>query len=319
VLKLASKFVPAADEVHRLQVGSDAECRLFQKIGDQGHYGSKAAGTTRQGTYAAAPSGVMLASINSNDPAQIAKMLERALAKWDKLPRAQRLLPEDPMNQTAALKRPERSYPQSGLVLHVYSRDLPREAPGTGWRANAWNQDYAWFTKKETRQILPEQLKIGQKQDMPAPLIRRIACAHIVDNVRGQTLPYDENHVEKARLNAEVTAVNGAVVTLRLEGETRASVPGAKDAKKFDGQKRGFETRLLGKATYDLKKERFTTFEVVAVGTRWGGTQFNNRRGDIEPAPIGILFTIADDSPWERVAPAFHYHRVYRPVLSEKN
>ena len=34
----------------------------------------------------------MLASINSNDPEQIAKMLRRALAKWESLPRDRRLL-----------------------------------------------------------------------------------------------------------------------------------------------------------------------------------------------------------------------------------
>ena len=38
------------------------------------------------------PSGVLLASINSNDPGRIAAMLRRALARWEKLPRRDRLL-----------------------------------------------------------------------------------------------------------------------------------------------------------------------------------------------------------------------------------
>jgi hypothetical protein len=316
VVQLASKFVPAADEVFRLQSGSDAECKLFQKIGEQGHYGGRP-GTTRQGTYAATPSGVLLASINSNDPARIADMLERALAKWEKLGRAERLSSDDPQTKLAAVKRPERLYPQGGLVLHVYSRDLPRESPGKGWRGNAWNQDYAWFTKKEARQIVPAKVEVGQQQQMPMALVHRIACAHLIDNVRGQTTPYDDKHVKKAQLSARVTAVDGDVVTLRLEGETRTAaegnwpVQGNRD-RKPGAQKRVFEARLLGKATYDLKKERFLTFELLAVGMRWGATQFNVRRDDPGPAPMGVLFTIAGDTPNERVAPAFHYHRSYR-------
>jgi hypothetical protein len=56
----------------------------------------------------------------------------------------------------------------------------------------------------------------------------------------------------------------------------------------------------------------------VAVGSRWGGTQLNGRRGDTDAAPIGILFTLAADSPCERVAPAFNGHPVYRPVVSDQ-
>ena len=131
--ELAAQFVPAADEVYRLQnlqTGTDPECRLFQKFAERGHYGGRP-GTTRQGTYAATPSGVLLASINSNDPKRIADMLQRALAKWQTLSRAERLLPNDPRQQVADIKRPERFYPKDGLVLYVTSRDMPRDAQQT--------------------------------------------------------------------------------------------------------------------------------------------------------------------------------------------
>jgi hypothetical protein len=309
VVKLASAFVPTTDEVYRLQTGSDPECRLFQKMAEQGHYGGRP-GSSRQGTYAAAPSGVLLASLNSNDPRRIAAMLERALARWGKLPRDKRLLPGDPDGQSASVRRAERFYPKDGLVLQVYTRDLPRATPGEGWRGKAWNQDYAWFTKKEAVQLVPPRPRVGQRQDVPAPLIRRIARCHLVDNVRGQTVPFGEKHVEKARLTAEVTAVDGSIVSLRLEGETRASaegwwpVRGYRDARRATRQRRGFEARLLGKATYAVKKGRFLTFEMVAIGKRWGATQFNVRGGDLGPAPMGVLFTLAGDGPGARIAPA---------------
>jgi hypothetical protein len=300
--------VPATDEVGRLQRDNDPECLLFRKFADEGHYGGRQG--SRQGTYAATPSGVLLASVNSNDPARIAAMLERALAKWETLSRAERLLAEDPQTHAATLQRPERYYPKDGLVLYVNSRDLPREAAAAGWRANAWNQDYAWFTKEEAKQFLPQPAHVGQKHDLPTPLIERIARCHLVDNVRGQTAAYEAKHIDKARLTVQVTAVEGSVVSLRLEGETRAAAEGSWSVRGLRNpqptpQKRGFETRLLGRATYDGTKERFVTFELVAVGTRWGGTQFNGRGDDLDPAPLGIVFTLAGNSPWEQVAPAF--------------
>jgi hypothetical protein len=317
VLELAAQFVPAADEVYRLQnlqTGTDPECRLFQKFAELGHY--RRPGATRQGTYAVTPSGVLLGSLNSNEPERVAGMLRRALDKWQTLSREERLLPDDPRKQLADIKRPERFYPKDGLVLYVTSRDLPREAEAEkdkaateDWRQLAWNQDYAWFTKGEARQLLPAEPQVGKKQDVPVPVLHRIVCAHLVDNVRGQTAPFEESQVKKARLSTEVTAVAGDVVTLRLEGQTRTAAEGPRP--------HGLEMRLLGKATYDVAKERFRTFEMVAVGSRWGGTQYNVRRGDLDEAPIGVLFTLAGDGPCERVAPAFSQHPVYRPVVSE--
>src|SRR5262249_27834326 len=156
-----------ADEVYRMQnlkTGTDPECRLFQKFAELGHY--RTPGTTRQGTYAATPSGLLLASINSNDPKRILAMLQRALAKWRTLKQEERLLPTDPKKQIGDIKRPERFYPEDGLVLRVTTRDLPRDgAKPKGGKAdrwvNAWNEDYAWFTRTEARQFLPREPKVG--------------------------------------------------------------------------------------------------------------------------------------------------------------
>jgi hypothetical protein len=57
------------------------------------------------------------------------------------------------------------------------------------------------------------------------------------------------------------------------------------------------------------------TFEIVVLGSRWGATQFNSRRNDVDAAPMGVLFTLAGDGHCERIVPAFNYHRIYRPVI----
>jgi hypothetical protein len=318
---MTAKFVPAADEVYRMQnleTGTDPECRLFQKFSEIGHY--RQPGSSRQGMYCVTPSGVLLGSANSNDPKRILELLEKSLAKWATLSREERLMATDPREQLANIKRAERFYPEDGLVLSVNSRDLPRgedkpkvDQPNSAranWRETAWNQDFAWFTKVEAQQFLPSEVKMGAKHDLPVAIVNRIACAHLIDNVRGQTSPFHEHQLKKARLTAEVTAVDGKKVSLRFDGETSAAMDSPR--------KHSLDMNLAGTATFDQTKGRFTAFELTAVGIRAGSTQLNGRRGDTDPAAIGILFTLAGDTPAERIAPAFSQHRVYRPVVAGK-
>jgi hypothetical protein len=72
-----------------------------------------------------------------------------------------------------------------------------------------------------------------------------------------------------------------------------------------DGQSEGVDVEILGRAEFDRQSGQFTEFEVLAVGTRWGATQFNGRGDDLEASPFGIAFVLAVDAP--RVAPANHW------------
>jgi hypothetical protein len=237
--------------------------------------------------------------------------MKSALDRWKVLTREERLLPGDPEATRGEIHRAESFYPKDGLVLKVHTRDLPREQPQTGRWATAWNQDFLWFTKEEARALLPARPAVGQKYEVPARLIQRIARTSMIDNVRGQTSPFAEGDVQKAQMTTEVVDVKGDLVTVRLVGETRTETQGVwpvndrRDQANPVQQKRGFDMRLLGKGTYDLKAQRFTAFEMLALGNRWGGTQFNRRYGDQDPNGIGIAFTLGDGSSTERVAPAY--------------
>jgi hypothetical protein len=299
LVKLLESFVPAADEVHFLQTVKGPEGALFRTIAEQGHYAGRTQPTsTRQGIYATAPSGVLLASINSNSPKEMKAMLEKALAKWAELPESERFLAEIPKSDRF---RWESRYPADGLVLRVVARDLPRSTPKKDPR---WNLDTAWFTKEEMASFTKEGA-VDEK------LVRRIARCHLLDFVRGQTYLYDEKHVEKAELAVKVVREDGDIVELRYEGATRTSAEGKWPVRGFadmnapTDQKRGYDAKLLGRAKYDRAKGRFVEFELVAAGTRWGGTQYNARGDDLLPAPLGLAFTLAGDSPSARVAPAF--------------
>ncbi|MFG0285427.1 MAG: hypothetical protein ACF8R7_13500 [Phycisphaerales bacterium JB039] len=303
---MASKFAPCADEVWALHHGKGEVDLVFQKIAEQGHYAGRTVPTdTRQGIYALAPSGAFLASINTRDPRAMARMLREALVKWEALPESDRYPRELPTQRTWADE-----YPEDGLVLRTYSRDLPRGGEAgrpEDWRAQAWNQDFAWFTKAEARQLAPESLAPGAERKIPHRLLERIATLHLVDNVRGQTPPYAPEHLKEGELRSTVTGVDGDVVRLRLEGRVLLQAQGQWRTNGHQGEptrnERGAGFKLLGAADWDTGAERFVRFDLLAIGDRWGATQYNGRADDPGPAPMGVLLTISEADV--RVAPAY--------------
>jgi hypothetical protein len=305
---LLASFVTVADEVGRLQREHDPECSLFQSFCEQGHYGGRTLPTrTRQGIYAIAPSGAFLASINSTQPDKVAAMLRAALAKWRELPDDQRRLPPDKLQEVAATARFEDRFPADGLVLAEYVRDLGRSADPRDWRTQAWNEDQAWFTKDEARSMVPGDDAVGAAVHVPDRLVARLVRLHLVDTVRGQTPPFPNDAIVAAQLHSEVVRRDGARVHLQLTGRTHALQKGrwiVADRGQPVEHERGVKTELTGRAVWDRQAGRFAAFELLALGERWGATQYNQRGDDVEPTRIGFAFVLAPaDHP--RVAPAF--------------
>jgi hypothetical protein len=253
--------------------------------------------------------------VNTRSAERVALMLREALAGWEELGTQERTRALELDDDTAAPPvqglGAER-FPEDGLVLRVVSRDLPRASQAADWRADAWNMDHAWFQRDEARALLPAELVPGARGEAPVALVQRLARLHFVDNVRGQTLAFAAEDVGLARLEVEVVALAEGGCELRLEGETRAAAEGVWPVRGFDDaqspgpQRRGVSTRLVGRASFDVARERFSAFELVALGERFGGTQYNGRGDDLEPAGIGFALTLAAAD--ERVAPA-HYWR----------
>ena len=306
VLELSEKFVPSADEVGRLQREKDDDCRLFQKIAEQGHYGGRL-GVTRQGLYCATPSGVLLASGNTNNPDAVARMLQKALTAWDALPEERRYLAADA--KYTPKFRPESKYPLDGLVLKSVCRDLPRDSVKPVWR-NAWNVEFTWFRKAEAQGFAPPELKVGASYDVPRALVSRLARFSLRDIVRGESEPFDQKSIEKAELKGEVTGIEKNIATIAFNGATRVAqkgkwhIEGLNDNKPTELE-RGYETHLLGRAEYDLASKKFSAFELVALGPRWGGTQFNVRGDDLKPFPMVVALRLAGETPADRVAPSY--------------
>lgn len=297
MIELAKKFVPATDEVWRLQRGDDPECLFFQEMADKGHYGGRP-GASRQGIYVCAPSGKFLASINSNSPDRVLKAMQEGLDRWKELRSEERSLTEDA--KIKPTHRWEDSYPVDGLVLSMLTRDLPADGEPSEERASKWNQDPVWFSKSESRQWLPAELSIDAEYELPRPLTMRLARLHLVDMVKGQTDTFSEREIKEARIAVKVVELNDSIAKVEFTGQTHAN--STKQSRRTSPH--GVKTQLIGNATYDRKSERFRQFELVAVGKRWGHTRFNGRRRDPNEGPIGFVFRLAEPNA-PRIAPAF--------------
>jgi hypothetical protein len=297
LIEIAKRFVPAADEVWRLQQGPDPECVFFQQMAEHGHYGGRP-GTTRQGIYVCSPSGKFLASINSNNPDRVLAMLVRGLKAWEELPAEEKRL--SPISEIKPKHRWEDSFPKGGLVLSIITRDLPADCDPSKPCATKWNQDRVWFSKGEARQWLPRQPKPGDKHPLPQELVSRLARLHLVDTVNGQTSPFSPGEVAGSQMATEVVERAGGRVKIKITGTTKGDSQG----RGRRASANGVETRILGHATYDLDKDAFVEFQMVALGTRRGYTELNGRRRDPESGPVGFVFELAPaDAP--PIAPAF--------------
>lgn len=266
-------------------------------MANHGHYGGNEGGT-RQGIYVCSPSGKFLASINSNDPDRVLGMLERGLKAWNDLPADERRLSSS--SEIKPQHRWEDSYPSDGLVLTMVTRDLPEKCDPSAPCAEKWNQDQVWFSQDEARSWLPADPQPGQTHQLPEDLVYRLAGLHLVDTVKGQSARFSRRGIAGSHIDAKVVGREGSEVKLQLTGRTS----GMTDASWWRDTSNGIVLQLLGHATFDLGSQRFTEFEMLALGRRWGYTRFNGRRRDPEHGPVGFVFQLASERTVP-IAPAF--------------
>lgn len=259
-----------------------------------------------QGIYALSPAGRLLGRINSNNPDQVLSVLERSLKTWAELPTSERQLPDGARFEPT--HRWEQSCPTDGLVLERYARDIGDDPAAQPRRPV--NRDAVWFTRDEALGWLPEQLVAGATGDVSPVMATRLARLALVDNVRGQTLPFANAEIEQASLRFTVRAIGDKGAEILFDGSTRAVAKGPwlggdnywKPKREWP---RRMETEVKGRATYDTAQKRFVAFELIALGERQGRTTFNGRHREDRDATyrIGFLLRLAPAN-W-RVAPTF--------------
>jgi len=300
---MTEAFVPVTDNCSYTQTQPDAKGEFFRLVAEQGHYGGRTRPTaTRQGLYICTASGELLASVNTLDANKVLGLMQQALEKWHQRtnPTPQPVIPQS--YEPAPGYRWE--YPEGGLILKSYVRDLPRES---GEIDSKMNLDYVWLTKVEASSLIPEATQVEQSYPVPWPIVRRLARFHLVDTVRGESPRWRSEDVKKAEMTLTVEGVTAEHLKLRLEGAVLNEAPPSLDVNPFSGttidQPRGLDLRLLGYLTYDSVQGSFETFDVIAVGSRWGATTYNGRSDDLGPAPVGFAFEIAGNALIDHAPP----------------
>jgi hypothetical protein len=256
-------------------------------MANHGHYGGKK-GATRQGIYVCSPSGKFIASINSTDANKVLEMLEASLVAWQQLPSEDKQLAADAKFKPK--HRWEDSFPEDGLVLNMYTRDLPISGDPQSPRAVKWNQDKVWFSASEARQWLPKNLVKTDRYSLPQPLLERVVLQHLVDAVKGQTEPFLPRDIATGtKINISITSIDAQYVKISIHGTTKAE-----SARPSKGTTRhGVAVQIMGSATFNRGQSKFTEFDMVAIGKRWGKTVNNGRRKDEQKSSIGFVFRMA--------------------------
>jgi len=309
IQELARKYVCVSVDQMPLLYGNEAvrneERAFFKRVLDQ--ITAEWAHASRQGIYAITPAGKLLDSRQlgkigwekMENPREILQTLERGLELWAKMKPAERRRDPGLRLPAEANNDWDKFYPADGLSLRMTCRDLPLKAGD--WNQVVWNNavwenlDYAWFRKNEVAQWIPRSIATGTVFEVPRVLVERLARFHMLDNVRCVSAKhFRKEDMTKARLTGKVMDVKGNNVSLRYEGETRAE--------RLDS-KVGYEGKLLGRAVFNVASGRFTTFELVAVGNRWG---IQETRENTSPTPLGFIFVIpAGNDPRDQAPPRF--------------
>jgi hypothetical protein len=283
----------------------DAEGRFFRGVADQGPRKGEG-GSTRQGIYCFTADGHLLAFRNNQDPAGVRDLLRQGLRAWEALPAERRRPGAVHVGDAGdADARYRRVPPAGGLVVNVYTRILDHAGDG-GLCAGTCGvaggdhaaHDHLWITRDEWKALVPEKAKKGDRVPLPPAVAERILRFHLVDNTRGEPPQWRRDEVRKQELTLTVEEAGADGVGLRLEGAALL----ATDADPARAR-RGFDVRLLGHLHYDVAKEAFERFDIVAVGDHWGEGAFtrNARPGR---TPLGVAFELAKGTePADKVPP----------------
>lgn len=190
------------------------------------------------------------------------------------------------------------------LQLKFLCRDLPRESGSPG------SAEYNYYAiELQTREgvILPRELRPNQTVDWPDNIAKYVLGNAFVDRVRGHGMSFQPGDLQKSRMRTEITNVAGDIVTVRVLGALNAAAEGRwalqpGQQPPTDGlQVRGMDLQIRGNGRYNQRTKRWISFDLVAVGTRWGGAPENRRADDLKPNPIGFFATLPESSFWDRV------------------
>ncbi len=250
------------------------------------------------------------------------KELSPILKEFHKLTEAKRK-PQLPDPATAKPpRRPLPKLPKGGMAIEGFCTYLDTDNQNSIRRAqrfyyeknpDRWEvetqSDTLWLKESEWKSLLPQELSPGRKHTVSQVIQNRFYSTIGIDYMEGSvnSLP-----VRKSTMHLTVKKVTSSKIQLELAGYAYLG-------KEFDitqknqARSRGSELRIEGKLEFDSKKQKFTRFDIVGVGSAWGNKMnYTNREVLIRPYPwlYGIACKlITGDSPKDKLPPynLIHY------------
>ena len=170
--------------------------------------------------------------------------------------------------------------------------------------------DHVWFSEQESHLWIPKIKNIGTIHECSKIIKDRLFRFHLVNNVRGQTLPFAPEEIKIANLNVQLIDINDANLELNIFGDSEAIAKGKwklgeniwTPTHELD---HSISTNILGKAIYDTNKNSFVHFELVVIGNWKGKTENNGRSLGPETGVIGIQYNLEENTSSNKIAPAF--------------
>jgi hypothetical protein len=305
VIRMASEeFIAVAADDWYQRRRQDEVGKFWISVADQGR--PRDDGGTRQGIYCLTAAGKLLAYKNSRNASVMRDVLKAGLAAYAALPAAERQPGAVTVNNLTRIDPAfERTPPQRGLVLKVYTRILDRDASGqfckgtcsvSGGDQSA--RDHLWLTEAEWKTLVPANPKPGDQFPLPPAIGERIARFHLIDNTRGEPPMWQREEIRSRQLPLTVTDVTANEVHLKLEGPVLLATSAVPEL-----ARRGFDGRMLGNITYDTAARKITRFSLVALGEHWGRGQFT---GNARPGRtlLGHAFELVEsDVAADRIPP----------------
>jgi hypothetical protein len=223
-----------------------------------------------------------------------------------------RMKSADTTTKLASKNSPDKKYnvafPEGGLILRQTTRDLPRanDPEFETWRHNF---DHAWITPEELQSFIPSDPQTGQTFAISEAFAKRFSRFHFVDQVKGEADAFGGKAVVDAKLTGEVVSVNNKQIEILLNGTAKCVQPPSGETNPYSGNRitkeRGVELKVRGRLTYERSSKKFSRFDLVAFGNRWGSATYNFRSRDMGPAPIGFAFEKLPTKPQNMTRPKF--------------
>jgi len=274
---LNKNFIPVVDNVSKSQVRQDAHGEFFRKIAEQGHYRGRTIPTdTRQGLYTATADGKLLVSVNSTQVGRVQRLLGDAMRRWKTTTAAER----SPKFKDSVATDPKFTQipPKDGLILRMIARDLPRAPKAKRTNLTQQNIDHVWIHKEDMLAMIPR--------------------------------PFDPEEVKLDSIGLRVVKVSQETIKFVVYGRSSAAKPPSRETNPFTGfridKEMGIDLVWSGAVVFDRKQQKFTRFDLLAAGERWGGCVYNFRDNDMGRSPIGFAFQVIKNVADDPTPPRFY-------------